>query len=132
MDPGSDLETDGPQPVDRRDGALDRRRRPAEDGEHAVSGRVDDASAIGTDDAPHDLVMPSKQAPPRGVAQLRRELARTDDVGEQHREERMLAFARCHVSKRSPGEVPSFALSRTDIADVSGATRATRSLGPDD
>jgi hypothetical protein len=77
----------------RGDGAADRVRRPRERREEPVSGGVSFSAAEPLEVASHDLVVVRDEHAPPGVAEFRRDLRRSDDVGEQRCSERSVRAA---------------------------------------
>ena len=105
VEPRPDVHTDRSERLDRVEGTLNPGRRSIEDCEDAVTRRIDDASAAFFDEMTHDFVMLAKEAFPRLVAHVRRELGRAHDVREQDCDEDVLALGWRHEPRLLPGPI---------------------------
>jgi hypothetical protein len=82
--PGPHLEAERLDGFADVEGALDGRGGGVEDGEEAVSRRIDLAATVTAQCRPNGLVMLLDEITPGAIAQLRRQLGRPDDVREEH------------------------------------------------
>lgn len=102
MQPCPDVHSDLAQCLDRLESALDPRGRSIEDREDAVPCRVDHSSAMLFHEMTHDLVVLAEEAFPRLVSHPTGELGRAHDIGEEDRDEDVLALGGSHQREAIP------------------------------
>src|SRR5262249_51138591 len=121
VQPGTDLEAQGPHRVPDGAGTANRARGAVEGGQKAVAGGSHLGSAPAPELAPHEGVVDFQQVAPLAIAELHRSLRRRDDVREEDRREHAIGLR----STADPGQqLLDFVEDRVLVSDERQVIRA--------